>query len=76
MRVSLKHELLLTADEAFAKAEKAAEKKKLAKNGGKRGWKRKAKEIESDTDDNSSHIGSDPVLPPEIFDCIVMSGRL
>ena len=74
--MSLKHELLLMVDEAFAKAEKAVEKKKSTKNGGKRGWKRKAKEIESDTDDNSSHISSDPVLPPEIFDCIVMSGWL
>ena len=86
MRVSLKDELLLTADKAFAKAQKVATEEKAAvgktksvkkpKNGGKRGRKRKAKEIESDADDNSSNVGSDSVLPPEIFDCIMVSERL
>ena len=78
MRVSLKDQLLLTTDEAFATAQEVATQKKSAKKptkGGKRGRKRKAQEIESDLDDNSSHLDSDLVLPPEIFDCIVVSER-
>ena len=79
IRVSLKDQLLLTSDEAFATAQKVAtQKKKPAKNptkGGNRGMKRKAQEVESDADDNSSHVGSDLALPPEIFNCIVVSER-
>lgn len=75
--MSLKDQLLLTVDEAFAKAQQvAAQKKKSAAKplkGGPRSRKRKAPEIESDIEDSSSHVGSDLVLLPEILDCIVVS---
>jgi len=75
-RVSLKGQLILTADEALEAAKLAAEeKKKRAKKGGKRGRKRKAQEVESESEDNSSRLGSDPILPPEILECAVVQSR-
>ena len=70
-RVSLKNQLVLTTDEAFAEA-KRRKKKKRAKKPVKRGRKRKTQDVESESEDNESRIGSDSVLPPEIFDCIVV----
>lgn len=75
--MSLKDQLLLTSDEAFAMVQKVAiQKNKSAKKptkGRKRGRKWKAQEVEGDVDNNSSHVGSDLVLPSEIFDCVVVS---
>jgi len=71
LRVSLKDQLILTMDEAHAAATRAVEEKKMrAKRPGKRGWKRKVQEVESESKDNSSQVGSDPVLPPEILECM------
>jgi len=46
--------------------------KKLTK-GRKWGRKEKAQEVKSDVNDNSSHVGSDAVLPSEIFNYVVVS---
>jgi hypothetical protein len=48
------------------------EKKKQVNKTGMKGRKRKAQEVESESDDNSSHAGSNYELPPEILDCIVV----
>jgi hypothetical protein len=69
VRVSLKDQLILTTDEAHAAAARAAEEKKLRiKKQGKRGRKRKVQEVESESDDNSSQLGSDPIVPTDILD--------
>jgi len=76
IRVSLKNLLVMTTDEALAAAKRSVEeKKKRGKKPAKRGRKRKAQEVESDADDTGSHVGSDPVLPLEIFDCVVVQTR-
>ena len=73
--MSLKGQLILTADEALKAVKLAAEKKKQVKKGGKQGRKRKAQEVESESEDNSSRLGSDPILPPEILECVVVQSR-
>jgi hypothetical protein len=71
--VALKGQLVLTADEAFTAAQRAAEKKKKqVQKGRKQGRKRKAKEVESESEDNSSGVDTDPVVPPEVLECIVV----
>jgi hypothetical protein len=68
--------LILTTDEALAAAAHAVEEKKMrAKKPGKRGRKRKAQEVESESEDDSSHLGSDSILPPEILECIEVQLR-
>jgi hypothetical protein len=48
----------------------AVEKKKHPKKTGTQWRKRRAKEIESESMDNTSDIDGDYVLPTEILDCI------
>jgi hypothetical protein len=68
VRVSLKDQLILTTDEAHAAAVRAVEEKKLGvKKPGKRGRKRKAQEVESESEDSSSQLGSDPIVPADIL---------
>ena len=72
-RVTLKDQLLLTTDEVIAAVERLAEeKKKRVKKTSRQGRKRKAQEVESESEDNSSHAGSDYAFPSEILDCIVV----
>ena len=69
VRVSLKDQLILTMDEAHAAAARAVEEKKLrVKKPGKRGRKRKAQEVESESEDSSSQLGSDLIVPADILD--------
>ena len=70
-RVDLKDQLLLITDEAFAAvACYTEEKKKCVKKTSKRGRKRKVQEVESESELESSDVGSDSVLLLEILDCI------
>jgi hypothetical protein len=69
VRISLKNQLILTTDKAHAAAAHAKEEKKLrTKKPGKWGGKHKVQEVESESEDNSSQLGSDSVLPPEILE--------
>ena len=56
---------------AAAKAHGISEATLRARKNGQKS--QKVQEIESDADDNSSYLGSDLVLPPEIFNCVVVS---
>jgi hypothetical protein len=70
VRVSLKDQLILTTDEAHAAAACGKEEKKMrAKKPGKRGRNRKVQEVDSESEDNSSQLGSDSILLPEILEC-------
>ena len=63
--------MLLITDEAFAAvACYTKEKKKCVKKTSKWGRKRKVQEVESESEPESSDVGSDSVLPLEILDCI------
>jgi hypothetical protein len=76
IHVSLKDQLILTTDEALAAAARAVEEKKMqAKKPGKWGRKRKVQEVESESEDNSSQLGSDSVPLPEILKCIKVQWR-
>jgi hypothetical protein len=67
--MSLKDQLILTKDEAYATAARVVEEKKQqAKKPGKWGQKCKVQEEESESEDNSSHLGSDSALSLEILD--------
>ena len=66
----------MKTDEGLAAAKRSVEeKKKRGKKPAKWGRKRKAQEVESAAEDTGSHVSSDPVLPPEIFDCVVVQSR-
>jgi hypothetical protein len=69
VHVSLKDQLILRTDKVHAAVARVMEEKKLhAKNPGKRGRKCKAQEVESESEDNSSHVDSDPIGPVDILD--------
>jgi hypothetical protein len=70
LHVSLKDQLILTMNETYAAAVYTVkEKKTQAKKPGK-GRKCKAQEVESELEDNSSQLDSDPVLLLEILKCM------
>ena len=72
----LKDQLLLTTEEIH-KAVVAIEKDQAErrKKKWKKGRKRKAADIESDSDEASIVADSDPILPPERYECITVLQR-
>jgi hypothetical protein len=59
VRISLKNQLILITDEVHAAVARTAEEKKSHTKNRKWGQKRKAQEVQSESEDNLSQIGSD-----------------
>jgi hypothetical protein len=60
-------------DEAFAAVQcTAEEKKKRGEKSAQQGRKQQAQDLESDSEDSSSHLDSDSIVPVEILECIVV----